>query len=520
MECAVQACQGSAWQSALVCLTCFGDDVCSDICRKNKKVFAHEHQLFSPAMLSEHNAGRDKISLINGFKGHPECGFCRKKFYDDEQLFEHCRDQHEQCHICMRADPQLRNVYYRDYNELQEHFSSKHYSCDNPECLEKKFVVFATDIDLKAHQSEVHMAKSGGQRSQKARMRQVEVNFSIGSQDERHRRAPQQQRQERRPRAPVAYVSATVPTPTRSSSAPRSQEPVPPPPPPAEQLGGRFPTRPQNFGEQEDVQASPPIEPPSVDPAVQQFVETVMARIRLAVGSDTVKQQQVQFLLREYAEHRMEANELVQSLCLIRWVGLPVRANGNASINGDSGEVSGERKRIVGSVIQQIVLELRDPSRGGDVLRSWKDRLALSSQMADLQPSDILTSSSLRGGSAWDATRVPQKASLDSFPSLSTTTIGTPMPSTSTARAASNPNRKTPWAGKTTTQRQDAFPLLPMRTQSPLQRPGSAKHSKSSVWSDAQRTASTVRSTETPLDEPEPLFREKKKGKQVVLRWG
>ena len=38
-------------------------------------------------------------------------------------------------------------------NKLQEeHFKDRHYLCLDPGCLEKKFVVFPTDIDLKIHE--------------------------------------------------------------------------------------------------------------------------------------------------------------------------------------------------------------------------------------------------------------------------------------------------------------------------------------------------------------------------------
>ncbi|RKP10601.1 hypothetical protein THASP1DRAFT_12632 [Thamnocephalis sphaerospora] len=121
-----------------------------DLCVKNKKAFSHEHQLFTRAKLREHYHGsaQDKTS---GFRGHPECSFCSEHFYDDDQLFEHCRDRHEQCHICVRSGAG-RHDYYRNYAELEEHFRREHFPCLYKECLESKFVVFSTDIDLKAHE--------------------------------------------------------------------------------------------------------------------------------------------------------------------------------------------------------------------------------------------------------------------------------------------------------------------------------------------------------------------------------
>ncbi|KAK9760936.1 hypothetical protein K7432_014552 [Basidiobolus ranarum] len=123
-----------------------------DICIKHKKIFSHEHTQFTRAQLQRHMTVGDSRDPNNttGFKGHPECHFCRISFYDGDQLFEHCRDKHEQCHICIR-DGSGRNDYYTNYDTLEQHFLKDHFLCSDRECLNKKFVVFKSDIDLKAH---------------------------------------------------------------------------------------------------------------------------------------------------------------------------------------------------------------------------------------------------------------------------------------------------------------------------------------------------------------------------------
>lgn len=92
----------------------------------------------------------------SGFKGHPECGFCRQRFYGDDELYTHCRDKHERCHICDRRASHRQQQYYIDYNALEVHFQKDHYVCLDQECLDKKFVVFESQMDLKAHQIEAH----------------------------------------------------------------------------------------------------------------------------------------------------------------------------------------------------------------------------------------------------------------------------------------------------------------------------------------------------------------------------
>ncbi|KAI9832405.1 MAG: hypothetical protein M1819_004394 [Sarea resinae] len=133
--------------------------VMCDLCTRNKKVFTHEHELFTVPELRKHERyGDDEPGAVNqsGFKGHPECGFCRQRFYGDDELYVHCRDKHERCHLCDRRNPGRQQQYYVDYNSLEVHFRKDHFLCLDQECLEKKFVVFDSEMDLKAHQLESH----------------------------------------------------------------------------------------------------------------------------------------------------------------------------------------------------------------------------------------------------------------------------------------------------------------------------------------------------------------------------
>ncbi|CAN9363920.1 unnamed protein product [Alternaria alternata] len=139
--------------------TAHGKMMC-DLCTRNKKVFTHEHELFTQADLRKHQKfGDDNPGAIDqsGFKGHPECGFCRQRFYGDDELYTHCRDKHERCHICDRREGGSRKQqYFVNYDSLEVHFRKDHFLCPDRECLEKKFVVFDSEMDLKAHQLEVH----------------------------------------------------------------------------------------------------------------------------------------------------------------------------------------------------------------------------------------------------------------------------------------------------------------------------------------------------------------------------
>ena len=133
--------------------------VLCDLCTRNKKVFTHEHELFTKEELRRHEKfGDDNPGAIDqsGFKGHPECGFCRQRFYGDDELYSHCREKHERCHLCDRRRGGQNPQYFLNYDALEQHFSKEHFPCYDKECQEKKFVVFDSEMDLKAHQLEQH----------------------------------------------------------------------------------------------------------------------------------------------------------------------------------------------------------------------------------------------------------------------------------------------------------------------------------------------------------------------------
>lgn len=130
-----------------------------DLCTRNKKVFTHEHELFSFGELRKHEKyGDDNPGAIDqsGFKGHPECGFCRQRFYGDDELYNHCREKHERCHICDRRNGGRNPQYYLNYQELEKHFADVHFVCLDAECQANKTNVFESEMDLKAHQLSEH----------------------------------------------------------------------------------------------------------------------------------------------------------------------------------------------------------------------------------------------------------------------------------------------------------------------------------------------------------------------------
>ncbi|KAK4124373.1 hypothetical protein N657DRAFT_595215 [Parathielavia appendiculata] len=190
-----------------------------DLCTRNKKVFTHEHDMFGDKELTEHmRHGDDKPGAVDqtGFRGHPLCGFCGARFYDSDKLYEHCRNKHERCFICDRRDSRQPH-YYLDYNSLEEHFKKDHFLCPDRECLEKKFVVFESEIDLKAHQLSEH----GGSLAKGRDARTVDLsNFDLRQRYEQERRGGGPREQRRRGPDP----NADAPLPVSSAQPLRRDE--------------------------------------------------------------------------------------------------------------------------------------------------------------------------------------------------------------------------------------------------------------------------------------------------------
>ena len=122
------------------------------ICASNKHAFLLELKLFTPNQLRNHQSRGDS----KGFAGHPLCAFCHeKRFYSDDELYMHMRNHHEKCHICDKLQPGSPQ-YFRDYDQLFEHFRTSHYICSIQSCLNNKFVVFGDEFELQAHILQEH----------------------------------------------------------------------------------------------------------------------------------------------------------------------------------------------------------------------------------------------------------------------------------------------------------------------------------------------------------------------------
>ncbi|ODN83658.1 hypothetical protein L202_01755 [Cryptococcus amylolentus CBS 6039] len=168
-------------------LSTHGLVICT-LCRSQLSRFAHEQTLYPPHLLPLHDPSRVKrgqkppktrnaqeADLVKSWEApHPVCEFCHRAYFGPDDLFKHMRIDHEECHVCREQGN--RHVYFENYIRLEHHWRDDHYPCSQPQCLEDRFVVFGSELDLRAHMMEVH----GNQMSarDRAQARTLQLDFS------------------------------------------------------------------------------------------------------------------------------------------------------------------------------------------------------------------------------------------------------------------------------------------------------------------------------------------------------
>lgn len=152
------------------------------VCLTGRKVFVSEQLLYSKQALDQHlKSGDEEGPMVeSGFKGHPQCKFCKKRFFGQTELYNHNQQHHETCFLCRRSNPSEYR-YYRDYNDMEEHFRMDHHPCPHPDCLERRFIVFGSDAELKQHFASEHKEdySKGKSRAQLREAFALQTNFQF-----------------------------------------------------------------------------------------------------------------------------------------------------------------------------------------------------------------------------------------------------------------------------------------------------------------------------------------------------
>ncbi|OSX65392.1 hypothetical protein POSPLADRAFT_1134364 [Postia placenta MAD-698-R-SB12] len=204
---------GNGWSDLKLHTRAVHGKLMCDLCIRFKKIFSHEHALYPPNVLPihlpsmhrSHGRGAESKQQVEGGI-HPLCEFCRECFFSDDELYAHMREKHEECFVCKRHE--VKDQYFRNYDALEQHFMHGHFPCIQPQCLARKFVVFGSALDLKAHMVEEHGAEMSARDKKDAMRIQAEFEFEeVGGAGRRGRRDRQGREREREP-PPLPVISA------------------------------------------------------------------------------------------------------------------------------------------------------------------------------------------------------------------------------------------------------------------------------------------------------------------------
>ncbi|KAI0807653.1 hypothetical protein C8Q74DRAFT_79098 [Fomes fomentarius] len=445
---------GNGWSDLKLHTRATHGKLMCDLCIRLKKVFAHEHALYDPnilplhvpSMQRGHRRDHGKQQQIEGGV-HPFCEFCRECFFGDDEIYSHMRERHEECFICKRNE--VKDQYFRNYEALEEHFMHAHFPCRRAECLARKFVVFGSAIDLKAHQVEEHGAEMSARDKRDARRVQAEFEFEeVGGGPARRGRRDRGDRE--REREPPPHAPPTAQPPGATGSRPQAAGARR-----REAFGGNL-TAVNGASQQANNsrRQSPSPSPADGDPRLSALV----ARVASLAPNPTNAIPAVKAAVRSYRATESAARDLISTV----WSILDRNLDGTAS------------------VVNVLVDAIDEEDKKRDLLSAWNGfKLEQRNQFPELVPTttgsewagvtsgrvlnakhSTATRSSAQSRQLWDrvaraAGSSPAQASSSSGPSGSRVAPAAnafpPLnpgvaPTPSTATSFRQPQRLTPWA--------------------------------------------------------------------------
>ncbi|KAI0035050.1 hypothetical protein K488DRAFT_30207, partial [Vararia minispora EC-137] len=335
-----------------------------DLCLRHKKVFSHEHALYAPDILAVHlpsipQAQRYRSSLpkdqIPGGV-HPICGFDRECFFGDDELYSHMREKHEECFICKRNE--VRDQYFRNYDALEKHFENAHFPCPNSSCQQRKFVVFGSMLDLKAHMVEEHGAEMTSRQQKDAR--RVQAGFEFQEVNGGRRRGGREREREPPPGSGAGSSSEPPGGGGRAGNSRRNR------------FGGHLTIE----GEGGTTSAGPsrprtPTPPPAdMDPVTAARYNDLYNRLRALAPNPTNAIAAVRLSLRSFTASEMGARDLISTV----WNILNQELDNTASI------------------VNALVDFIEDEEKKSSLLGAWNGfKLEQRRQFPDLVPTSIGT---------------------------------------------------------------------------------------------------------------------------------
>ncbi|OSD08392.1 hypothetical protein PYCCODRAFT_1379916 [Trametes coccinea BRFM310] len=485
---------GNGWSDLKLHTRATHGKLMCDLCIRFKKVFAHEHALYEPSQLPihlpsmarghRHGNPKQNQQIEGGI--HPLCEFCRECFFGDDELYAHMREKHEECFICKRNE--VKDQYFRNYEALEEHFMHAHFPCRRGECLARKFVVFGSALDLKAHMVEEHGAEMSARDRRDARRVPAEFEFEEVGAGSGARRGRRDRGDRERDREPPPHLAPQPPGAGARPQAAGARR--------REAFGGNLTTE----GAQAQTQAGGTSQQgsrrqsPSPDLGDEPRLSALVARLHGLAPNPTTAVPAVKAAVRSYKASESSARDLISTV----WNILDRNLDGTASIVNSLVDLvdDDEKKQNLLAAWNGFKVEQRNqfpelvPTAigsewsgvtSGRVLNAKNSTAARSSAQSSRQLLDRVARAAASTSTSQASTSlVPGRApAANSFPPLQASAAAGP----STATAFRQPQRVTPWASAGAPAVPAAAPVVRAPTSVPgpgaRAKPGPAVFSKS-----------------------------------------
>ena len=150
-NCPIKSCKSEAFenlQSLSTHLNKVHKRYYCDSCLKENKLFLSEMEIYQENALYDHIEYGEYSYNVLLSPPHPECPFCKERFYNDEKLFKHMDCTHFVCQLCKDKH---NIIFYSVLSNLLEHYKNNHYCCYYQECLQDIYVVFEKEEELISH---------------------------------------------------------------------------------------------------------------------------------------------------------------------------------------------------------------------------------------------------------------------------------------------------------------------------------------------------------------------------------
>ncbi|KAF5347948.1 hypothetical protein D9756_010184 [Leucocoprinus leucothites] len=158
---------GNGWADLKLHTRAVHSRLICDLCIKHKKVFSHEHALYPTNVLPKKSKGACipfANSVVNASSEWMNITVtCGKDMKNASSANE----------MVFNSNKLRQSIIYCQ----ERHFNTIHHPCTEPECRERKFVVFNTPLDLQAHRVEDHGASMSSRDKRDAMKIAAEFQF-------------------------------------------------------------------------------------------------------------------------------------------------------------------------------------------------------------------------------------------------------------------------------------------------------------------------------------------------------